>query len=274
MDGIVLRGVGYAYEDGTKALENINLQIRPGERLSLVGPNGAGKSTLLHLLDSLYLPTAGEMEIDGTKVTKRTAPQMTMKAGLLFQDPDDQIFMPRVWDDVAFGPINMGLSEDEVKKRVDRAMTLAGVGEHSERVPHHLSFGEKKRVAIAGLLAMDPKILLLDEPTANLDPAGRRALVNILQTLDKSIVLATHDLSVAFELTQRVVVLKRTVLYDGDFRGLMARPDVLTEANLELPSLVQLLEAWGQRTSKRFIMPLTVDEAIELLVKECPQSNK
>jgi cobalt/nickel transport system ATP-binding protein len=270
VDGIRLRNVGYAYEDGTKALEKIDLDIAPGERLSLVGPNGAGKSTLLHILDSLYVPTEGEMDVDGIRVTKKTAPQATMRAGLLFQDPDDQIFMPRVWDDVAFGPVNMGLDESEVKRRVDRSLSLAGVSEYAERVPHHLSFGEKKRVAIAGLLAMDPGIFLLDEPTANLDPAGRRALVNVLNSLDKSMVLATHDLSVAFELTQRVVVLKRTVLYDGEFRGLMARPDILAEANLELPSLIRLLEAWGKRTGRRFVMPLTVEEAVELLVKELP----
>jgi len=270
LDGIRLRKVGYSYEDGTRALADIDLDIAPGERVSLVGPNGAGKSTLLHILDSLYLPTEGEIDVDGIRVTKKTAPQATLRAGLLFQDPDDQIFMPRVWDDVAFGPINMGLGEDEVRGRVDRALSLAGVSEYADRVPHHLSFGEKKRIAIAGLLAMDPHIFLLDEPTANLDPVGRRALVNVLQSLDKSMVLATHDLSVAFELTKRVVVLKRTILYDGDFRGLMARPDVLSEANLELPSLVRLLEAWGERTGRRFVMPLTVDEAIELLVRECP----
>jgi cobalt/nickel transport system ATP-binding protein len=271
MDSIRLRGVGYHYEDGTRALENVNLSIEPGERLSLVGPNGAGKSTLLHVLDSLFLPSEGELEVAGIRVTKKTAPQATLKAGLLFQDPDDQIFMPRVWDDVAFGPMNMGLGEEEIRQRVERSLALAGVSAYADRVPHHLSFGEKKRVAIAGLLAMGPEIYLLDEPTANLDPVGRRALVNVLQSLDKSLVLATHDLSVAFELTKRVVVLKRTVLYDGDFRGLMARPDILAEANLELPSLIRLLEAWGQRTGRRFLMPLTVEEAIELLVSECPR---
>lgn len=260
----------YSYEDGTIALDGVDLSIEAGERVALVGPNGAGKSTLLHVLDALYLPADGELEIMGVPVTKRTAPEATRRAGFLFQDPDDQIFMPRVWDDVAFGPVNMGLGEEEVARRVEEGLALAGVTEHADRVPHHLSFGEKKRVAIAGILAMDPEILLLDEPTANLDPQGRRGLVNVLRSLKKTMVIATHDLSVAFELTDRVVVLKRKVLYDGDFRGLMARADVLTEANLELPSLVRALEEWKRRTGRRFEMPLTVDEAVETLVGQLP----
>lgn len=270
INALRLNGVVYSYEDGTRALDGVDLCIEAGERVALVGPNGAGKSTLLHILDALYLPTEGELEIMGAKVTKKTAPDATRRAGFLFQDPDDQIFMPRVWDDVAFGPINMGLDEEEVTRRVERGMSLAGVTEYADRVPHHLSFGEKKRVAIAGILAMDPEIFLMDEPTANLDPQGRRALVNVLLSLNKTMVIATHDLSVAFELTDRVIVLKRGVLYDGDFRGLMARPDVITEANLELPSLVRALEGWRKRTGREFEMPLTVDEAIETLSRQLP----
>lgn len=268
MVAIKLKGVGYAYEDGIRALEGIDLTVMEGERVSLVGPNGAGKSTLLHILDSLYLPSEGEMEIAGIHVNKKTARQATMRAGLLFQDPDDQIFMPRVWDDVAFGPINMMLDEQEVRRRVDHSLSLAGVKEYAERVPHHLSFGEKKRVAIAGLLAMDPEILLLDEPTANLDPLGRRALVNVLQSLNKSMVLATHDLTVAMELTKRVVVLKRRVLYDGDFRGLLRRPDILNEANLELPSIPRLFSEWKARSGMDIEIPLTLEEALETLERE------
>jgi cobalt/nickel transport system ATP-binding protein len=268
VDALKLRKVGYRYSDGTRALDDVNITIGYGERVSLVGPNGAGKSTLLHMLDSLYLPTEGELEVAGIKVDKRTAQQATMKAGLLFQDPDDQIFMPRVWDDVAFGPINMRLEEREVRRRVERSMALAGVTEYAERVPHHLSFGEKKRIAIAGLLAMDPEIYLLDEPTANLDPVSRRALVDVLRSLDKSIVLATHDLTVAFELTRRVIVLKRTVLYDGDLRGLMGRPDILAEANLELPSIPRLMTEWKARSGRDFEVPTTMEEALDLLERE------
>jgi cobalt/nickel transport system ATP-binding protein len=265
VDALRLNNVGYAYSDGTRALENVGLTVKEGERVSLVGPNGAGKSTLLHMMDALYVPTEGELEVAGIRVDKKTAPQATMRAGLLFQDPDDQIFMPRVWDDVAFGPINMQLGEEEVSRRVEKSMALAGVSGYADRVPHHLSFGEKKRVAIAGLLAMDPEIYLLDEPTANLDPASRRALVDVLRSLNKSIVLATHDLTVAFELTKRVIVLKRTVLYDGDMRGLMARPDILAEANLELPSIPRLMSEWKVRSGLDFEVPTTMDEALDLL---------
>ena len=181
MVAIKLKGIGYAYEDGIRALEGIDLTVMEGERVSLVGPNGAGKSTLLHILDSLYLPSEGEMEIAGILVNKKTARQATMRAGLLFQDPDDQIFMPRVWDDVAFGPINMMLDEQEVRRRVDLALPRRGEGVRGEG-PHHLSFGEKKRVAIAGLLAMDPESPSVGRAHREPRPLGRRALVNVLNS--------------------------------------------------------------------------------------------
>jgi cobalt/nickel transport system ATP-binding protein len=268
LDAIKLTGVSYVYADGIKALDNVNLTIKEGERVALVGPNGAGKSTLLHIIDALYLPTSGEVEIMGTVVNKKTAREAIKRMGLLFQDPDDQIFMPRVWDDVAFGPINMGLPEEEVRKRVEEGMALAGVSSLHERVPHHLSFGEKKRVAFAGLLAMRPDILLLDEPTANLDPQGRRDLMTVLDSQGKTMVIATHDLSSAFELADRVVVLKRSKLYDGGFRQLISSPSILTEANLELPAMVRLMLEWRVRTSAGYDIPLTVNEALQVLETE------
>ncbi len=264
-----LTDVSYVYPDGIKALDSVNLVIEEGERVALVGPNGAGKSTLLHLLSALYLPTSGVAEIMGTTLDKKNAERARREVGFLFQDPDDQIFMPRVWDDVAFGPINMRLPETEVRARVSEAMFLAGISDYSERVPHHLSFGEKKRVAIAGLLAMRPHILLLDEPTANLDPQGRRDLVKILDGLKETIVIATHDLSVAFELTDRVIVLRKTVIFDGDFSSLVDRPDILARANLELPSLSRLMADWREKTGKQFRTPLTIADALKLLEKEC-----
>jgi cobalt/nickel transport system ATP-binding protein len=266
LDAIGLSGVGYTYEDGHRALRGIDLQIKKGEKVALVGPNGAGKSTLLHIMSALYMPTEGELEIMGEKVTRKVAEKARLSVGFLFQDPDDQVFMPRVWDDVAFGPNNLKLSADEVKRRVEEAMEAAGIKGYEDRTPHHLSFGEKKRVAIAGVLAMRPPILLLDEPTANLDPQGRRDLVNVLMPLrDKTMVIATHDLSVAFELTDRVIVLKRTVLYDGDFRGLVERPEILAEARLELPSVPRLMERWMERTGRKGPLPLTIDEALDML---------
>lgn len=266
MDAIHLNKVSYTYDNGSVALRDVSIAIARGERVALVGPNGAGKSTLLHLMSALYLPTEGALAIGGEEVTRRTAERARLNVGFLFQDPDDQVFMPRVWDDVAFGPINLRLSAEEVRARVEEAIAMAGIQGYEDRAPHHLSFGEKKRVAIAGILAMRSPVLLLDEPTANLDPQGRRDLVNILDALrNKTMVLATHDLSVAFELTDRVIVLKRSVLYDGGFRGLLERPDVLAEARLELPSVPRLMERWMQRTGRTGPLPLTIDEALAAL---------
>lgn len=249
-----------------QALHDVTLSVSSGERVALVGPNGAGKSTLLHIMSSLYSPTSGTVRIDGEEVTKRTLEKTRFKVGFLFQDPDDQVFMPRVVDDVSFGPVNMKLAPEEIALRTREAIEAAGIAGYEDRAPHHLSFGEKKRVAIAGILAMRSPILLLDEPTANLDPQGRRDLVNVLMPLrDKTMVIATHDLSVALELTDRVIVLKRTVLYDGTFRGLVERPDILTEARLELPSVPRLMERWMERSGRTGPLPLTIDEALTML---------
>jgi len=273
MNAIQLNDVSYTYDDGSVALRDINIAIDRGERVALVGPNGAGKSTLLHLMSALYIPTSGRVVIEGEEVTRRTAEKARLNVGFLFQDPDDQVFMPRVYDDVAFGPINLRLGPEEVRLRVEQAIAMAGIRGYEERAPHHLSFGEKKRVAIAGILAMRSPILLLDEPTANLDPQGRRDLVNILESQEgKTMVLATHDLSVAFELTDRVIVLKRTVLYDGSIRGLVERPDILAEARLELPSVPRLMERWMQRTGRAGPLPLTIDEALAALDGCAPRS--
>jgi len=260
-----LTDVSFVYPDGIRALEKVSLAIGEGERIALVGPNGAGKSTLLRLMAALAIPTEGAVEIVGERLTKRNAERLRRHIGFLFQDPDDQIFMPTVWDDVAFGPINMQLSEEEVKGRVAEAIHLAGIDGYEQRVPHHLSFGEKKRVAIAGVLAMRAPILLLDEPTANLDPQGRKDLIEVLRSLPGTVLIATHDLAVALELTSRVLVLKRTILYDGDFDTLLEEPSVLGQANLELPPLCKLMVEWRNRTGKKFAIPRTVEEALDLL---------
>jgi cobalt/nickel transport system ATP-binding protein len=268
VDSLTLKGVGYSYPESPPALKDVNLSIAPGEKVALVGPNGAGKSTLLHLMSGLFLPGGGEVIVNGIKLTKKDAPQVRRQVGFLFQDPDDQIFMPSVWEDVAFGPINMRLPEEEVRARVAKAMADCGISEFGDRVPHRLSLGEKKRVAMAGILAMDPGILLLDEPTANLDPQGRRDLVRVLQACQQTLVLATHDLTTAFELTQRVIVLKKTVIFDGTFRELLQREDVLREASLELPSFARLMQAWKKETGREFEAPLTVEEALQVLLKQ------
>jgi cobalt/nickel transport system ATP-binding protein len=267
MDALNLRSVGYSYPESPPALKDVNLTIAPGEKVALVGPNGAGKSTLLHLMSGLFQPSGGELFVNGIRLTKKDAPLVRRQVGFLFQDPDDQIFMPSVWEDVAFGPINMKLPEEEVRARVAKAMVDCGISDFGDRVPHRLSLGEKKRVAMAGLLAMDPGILLLDEPTANLDPVGRRDLVRVLTGCPQTLVLATHDLTTAFELTRRVIVLKRSVIFDGSFRELVQREDILREANLEIPSFARLMEAWKRGSGNDFEPTLTVEEALQVLLK-------
>jgi cobalt/nickel transport system ATP-binding protein len=265
MDVMKLQDVSYRYPESPFALEDISLSIAKGERVSLVGPNGAGKSTLLHLMAGLYYPTKGMLEVEGTLLTKKEARSVRQKVGFLFQDPDDQIFMPTVREDVAFGPINLSIPKQEVERRVEEAMKLTAIEDYRDRAPHHLSLGEKKRVAMAGLLAMSPNILLLDEPTSNLDPQSRRELVNILEGRKETMVIATHDMSAAFHLAHRVVVLKNTVLYDGDIPGLLRDPEILQEARLELPSFSRLMQSWASETGKSFEPPLTVNAALGVL---------
>lgn len=262
---ISLRGVSFDYPGHIHALDNVDLELREGERVALIGPNGAGKSTLLHLMAALDFAKNGEVYIAGNKVERHQAAEARKKVGFLFQDPDDQVFMPSVFEDVAFGPLNMGFSEEEVRCRVDKALEAVGAKHLANRVPQNLSLGEKKRVAMAGILSMSPPVLLLDEPTANLDPQGRRDLVNVLSDLEQSMVIATHDLTVAFELADRAIVLKKRVLFDGTFRELMRRPEVLKEANLELPSFSRLMMMYRQYLDVDFEPPLTVDEAFEIL---------
>jgi len=265
MDVIRLEGVSFRYPDGRLALEDLSVSMAPGERVALVGPNGAGKSTLLHIMAGLFVPSAGKAVVKGVELNRKSAPEVRRHVGLMFQDPDDQIFMPSVWEDVAFGPTNYGLPEDEVRRRVVEAMRMTGIEGFEERVPHRLSLGEKKRVAMAGLLTMSPDLLLLDEPTANLDPQGRREFVEILEKRNEAIVIATHDLSVAFHLAKRVLVLKTKLLYDGDVFGLIQDRKVLREARLELPSFSRLIQRWAEETGKEFRPPATVDEALEIL---------
>lgn len=274
MDALTLEDVCFSYEDGRCAVEGLNLSVQAGERVALVGPNGAGKSTLLHLLAGLFIPARGKITIMGVPLTKKDAAQARKHIGLLFQDPDDQIFMPTVYEDIAFGPMNMGLGVEEVRSRVEEAMRLTVIEEYRDRVPHHLSLGEKKRVAMAGLLAMSPEVLLLDEPTSNLDPQGRRELVNVLEQRKETIIIATHDLSAAFHLANRVVVLKKTIIFDGDLHSLIQNKRILQEARLELPSFCRLMLGFAQATGRDFPAPLTVKEGIETLKREFDGSDK
>jgi cobalt/nickel transport system ATP-binding protein len=270
-----LREVGYRYSDGKLALDALSFAVGKGEKVALVGPNGAGKSTLLSLMAGLFAPSEGAIEIMGKTLTRKQIAPARRHVGLLFQDPDDQIFMPTVAEDVAFGPMNLGLDEDEVRRRVDSGLRATSLEDYRDRAPHRLSIGEKKRVALAGLLAMSPEILLMDEPTANLDPQGRRELIDVLRGREETLILATHDLGIAFELTSRVIVLSQRILFDGDHAQLLSHPEILKQARLELPSFSLLMQGWGEITGTEFEPPMSVAQALEILRRrETPRSGQ
>lgn len=226
----------YLYPDGHPALQGVSLRIGRGEKIALVGPNGAGKSTLLLVLGGLLRPTAGVLRVEGREVGDGDLRRLRAKAGLVFQDPDDQLFSPTVFDDVAFGPIYQGLPEREVRERVYQALEAVGMAWAASRISHHLSVGEKKRVAIATVLALRPELMLLDEPTAGLDPRGRRELIQLLQELPQAMLVATHDMRLVAELFPRVILMDQgRIVADGPAHQIL-RDEALLEAHgLEPP---------------------------------------
>ena len=233
---LALHNLTYTYPDGTPALDDVSLFIAHGERVALVGPNGAGKSTLMLHLNGLLTPTAGRVTVAGQDVTPQSAPQIRAKVGLVFQNPDDQLFNPKVFDDVAFGPLHMGLPDAEVRQRTTEALAAVGMADHAERLSHHLSLGEKKRVAIASVLSMSPAILVMDEPTAGLDPRTRRRLIELLATLPTTLLVATHDMPFVAELFPRTVILDRgQVVADGLTAQLLSDTALLARHGLEPP---------------------------------------
>lgn len=231
-----VRDLAYAYPDGTQALFGVTLSIARGERVALLGPNGAGKTTLVMHLNGILTAGHGEVSVAGLPVRKENLKEVRRRVGLVFQDPDDQLFMPTVREDVAFGPANMGLRGADLDHAVVTALEKVGMADVIDRPPHHLSFGQRRRVAVATVLAMDPEILVLDEPSSNLDPASRRELAEILRGLDVTVLMVTHDLPYAMELCDRSVILSGGVIAaDGPTREILADADLLAEHRLELP---------------------------------------
>ncbi len=229
-------GLAYAYPDGHQALFGVDLHVHRGERVALLGPNGAGKTTLVLHLNGLLLPGAGTVAVSGLSVDKAHLKEIRRRVGVVFQDPDDQLFSPTVRDDVAFGPRNLGLRGDALEERVRTALAQVGMEEFADRPPHHLSFGQRRRVAVATVLAMEPEILVLDEPSSNLDPASRRELADILRSLDVTVLMVTHDLPYALELCPRAVILSDgVVVADGPTRDLLTNEALMAAHRLELP---------------------------------------
>ncbi len=235
---IIIENLTYTYPDGTKALNNINLVIEAGERLALIGANGSGKSTLQLHLNGIILPQSGKIKVGKWWVDLDNLRDIRNFVGLVFQNPDNQLFMPTVWDDVAFGPKNRGWQDEELVRRVEQAMMMVDIDPkyYGARNTENLSGGEKKRIAIAGVLAMDPQVLVLDEPSAQLDPRSRRQLIELLQNLSLTQIVATHDLDLALELCDRTIVLsKGQIVYDGETEKIMSNPDFLVQHSLESP---------------------------------------
>lgn len=225
--------LSYAYHDGHLALRSLSLTVQQGEKVALVGPNGAGKSTLLLHLNGI-LRGEGVVRVMGQEVTEPHLSRIRAQVGLVFQNPDDQLFSPTVFDDVAFGPLYAGLPEDEVRRRVGWALAQVGMGGYAERISHHLSLGEKKRAAIASVLSMEPEILVLDEPTSGLDPRTRRRLIEILRELPQTLLCATHDLQMVAEAFSRTVVLDEgQVVADGPTHELLADQQLLETHGLK-----------------------------------------
>ncbi|GAB2937345.1 ABC transporter ATP-binding protein [Micromonospora polyrhachis] len=234
-----VRGVRFAYPDGRFALHGVDLTVPRGGRVALLGPNGAGKTTLVLHLNGILVPTEGTITVGGLAVDRDRArlAEIRRRVGIVFQDPDDQLFLPTVAEDVAFGPANLGLRGAELATRVDEALAAVGMTEHRDRAPHHLSFGQRRRVAVATVLAMHPEILVLDEPSSNLDPAARRELAEILRGLPVTLLMVTHDLPYALELCDRAVILDRgRIVADGATIDLLVDEALLARHRLELPT--------------------------------------
>ncbi len=228
--------LAFSYPDGRQALHGVTLHVDAGEKVALVGPNGAGKSTLMLHFNGILKGSAGRVRVDGLEVVKENLGLIRAKVGLVFQNPDDQLFSTTVFEDVAFGPLHMGYAEGEVRRRVQHALERVGIADFAPRMPHHLSVGERKRVALATVLAMDPSILVLDEPTAGLDPRGRRSLIHLLRGLDATMLVSTHDMALVAELFPRTIVLDGgRVVADGLTVGIMADAKFLEEHGLEAP---------------------------------------
>ena len=233
---IELEHVHFRYPDGFEALSGVDLRIGRGEKVALVGPNGAGKSTLMLQLNGTLRPAHGSVHVSGMPVGKETIRRVRAEVGLVFQDPDDQLFSPTVFDDVAFGPLHMGLSPDEVHRRVERALAAVGMAAFAHRVPHRMSLGQRKRVALATVLSMDPSILVFDEPSAGLDPRGRRELIGLLRSLGQTMLVSTHDMRLVADVFPRTVVVDGgVVVADGSTEAILADATLLEAHGLEAP---------------------------------------
>ncbi|MEW6584262.1 MAG: ABC transporter ATP-binding protein [Nitrospirota bacterium] len=233
---VELKDVGFSYPDGTDALKGITFRILHGESVGITGANGMGKTTLLLNMSGHLIPTKGEVAIGEVTLGKKTKQEIRRKVGFVFQRTDDQLFMPTVYEDVAFGPINLGLSEEKVDERVKTALQMVNCLHLKDRPPHRLSEGQKRSVAIATVMAMDPDILVMDEPASNLDPRSRRQLINLLKGFKHTKVIASHDLDLILDVCGRCIIIKEgRVAADGPAEEILSNESLLEDNSLELP---------------------------------------
>jgi len=237
---VEVKNLRHVYPDGTEALRDVSFRITHGESVAIIGANGAGKSTLLLHLNGCLAPTEGVVRVGDFPVTRATLPDIRRTVGMVFQDPDDQLFMPTVRDDVAFGPLNLGFPAGEVERRVMDALERVGAAHLAARPPYHLSGGEKRRVAIATVLSMEPSILVMDEPTSGLDPYARRQLIRLLEDFRHTKIFTSHDLDMVLDLCERTIVLHEgEVMADGPTRDIFRNDELLARCRLERPLSMQ-----------------------------------
>lgn len=263
------QNISYSYDDGTKALNNIDFEVEKGEMVALLGENGAGKSTLFLQFNGIYKPDSGRILIDGEELEydKKSLLKFRQKVGIVFQNPDDQLFAPTVEEDVAFGPLNLGLSQSETQKRVSEALKKVGMEGYERKAPHHLSGGQKKKVAIAGILAMKPEIMVLDEPTAGLDPKGASNILKLLYELNNegmTIIISTHDVDLVPIYSNKVYVINSgEIIKSGTAKEVFSDIGLIRNANLRLPRVAHLFEILDKKDHFDSIedYPLTISEA-------------
>ena len=239
--------LSFTYPDGTQALKNINIEIEKGEKVAIIGPNGAGKSTLFSHFNGLTEPTSGCVKIEGKPISfkKDELLKVRQKVGIVFQDPNDQLFAPTVKEDIAFGPMNLGLSYDEVEKRVEDALKMGGMENYEDKTPHHLSGGQQKRIAIAGIIAMKPELMILDEPTAGLDPDGVEKVLNIMNQLNEegmTLIISSHDIDMISKYADKIFVLYNgEIIESGNKNKIFSDMELLKKAHLRTPITTEIL---------------------------------
>ncbi|AEF96365.1 ATP-binding cassette domain-containing protein [Methanotorris igneus] len=280
MNIIETRDLHFQYPDGTKALNGINFMAKKGEMIALLGPNGAGKSTLFLHFNGILKPTKGEVLIKGKpiKYNSKDLIEVRKTVGIVFQNPDDQLFAPTVKQDVAFGPLNLGLSEDEVERRVKEALKAVGMEGFGDKPPHHLSGGQKKRVAIAGILAMEPEVIVLDEPTAGLDPLGASQIMKLLYDLNRkgmTIIISTHDVDLVPIYADKVYVMsKGQIIKGGTPKEVFEDVETIRKANLRLPRVAHLVEILRDKDKLPIEMGFTIGEVRRNLKKYLQETHE